>query len=136
MTIPAISFGDASHHKHDSVMEDIMEANVDSLFIILHNILHDQKYDQVEIIANNVQKHAIQVKRLYKDHKNQQASDFMLYATELDVNTEHLAMIAKKISSKETPKTEQKYLQILASHYFGQIITSCVSCHTDFRGKH
>lgn len=60
---------------------------------------------------------------------------FVTYAQTLKVRTTNMITVAKELE-KQGASDKVNYLRPVLAEHFGQVITTCVLCHNQFRAQH
>ncbi len=124
-----------AQHERDIAFEKTMGDNYVKALNILDNMLLGQDYKMVEESATAILQHVDEVNSLSPSLEPPERQWFQLYVNQLKWNTEQLISFAQEIHKiQQSQQRPPSHTQVLAAQQFGHMITTCVSCHSQFLG--
>ncbi|MCP4297973.1 MAG: hypothetical protein GY786_20485 [Proteobacteria bacterium] len=116
-----------------SKVKELMMLNHQSIVNILNHILYDEGYEDLRVSVDRIIDHGKSLKK-HKFSDNAKANRmFHRQAAQLEAFGKNLRNYVNMIiKDKENAKKKGSHKVVVASS-FGQVVTSCVSCHSSFR---
>lgn len=125
----------------DKDLKSLMGENFQNLHIILNDLITSQ-YQTLIKDAGIIENHADKLAATTPSSAvtEQQRELFAAYANLLKMRTRHLIDVAQALQerdqTKQTPGVMNvDYLRVVIAEHFGQMITTCVLCHNQFRRR-
>ena len=119
----------------------LMGENFQNLHIILNDLILSN-YQTLAQDATIIESHANQLltKTPATVLTTQQKEMFTAYANMLRMRTQHLIVVGNALLARDQAQTIRgelnvDYLRVVVAEHFGQMITTCVLCHNQFRRK-
>jgi len=113
-----------------------MSLNLRAMNSILLNVIMDQSYEGVAKSSVEISTHAKEITEKVPVTDPEAVAKFKAYALQLEANADILKVLAEKIEKgKDMDSEHVASLKKSASLTYGQIATTCVSCHQEFRVK-
>jgi len=123
----------------DSAIKNLMGDNFQNIQIILSNLI-TARYDKLAPQIKTIHEHALELsKKPPATVKTEtERRTFVTYAYQLESNTANMmtvmdVLIQHDKSPTEPGKLNIDYLRVVAAGQFGQVVTTCVLCHNQFR---
>ena len=125
----------------DKDIKALMGGNFQNLHVILNNLILSD-YSTLVHDAGVIEQHANLLMKSTPTTvlTEQQRELFTAYANMLRVHTRHLVEVGNALverdQAKKTPgQMNVDYLRVVVAEHFGQMITTCVLCHNQFRRR-
>ncbi|HKI97431.1 MAG TPA: hypothetical protein VKB51_03040 [bacterium] len=125
-------------HAADGI-KSLMGDNFQNVQVILIDLVTAQ-YQDLPAKIQVIHQHAVDLpKKMPNTVKTEaQRRMFVNYAYQLENNTSNMltvldALIQHDKTASEPGKLNIDYLRVVAARQFGEIVTSCVLCHNEFR---
>jgi hypothetical protein len=126
-------------HAADSSIKNLMGDNFQNIQTILYDLV-TSKYEALPAKISVIHDHALQLSKKQPDtvKTDEQKKMFTTYAYQLESSTGNMltvldALIQHDKTPSEPGKLNIDYLRVVAARQFGEIVTSCVLCHNQFR---
>ncbi|MEE8435793.1 MAG: hypothetical protein V3S64_13500 [bacterium] len=123
-------------------MKQMMGENFETIQTILKNLI-TSNYKELPKKIEVIHEHAVHMGKSPPDAVNTEFTRkmFINYAYSLEVQTRNMLTILKELikHDRKTPRKSGElnidYLRVVSARHFGDMITSCVLCHNQFRRK-
>jgi len=123
----------------DSAIKSLMGDNFQNIQIMLFNLV-TAKYDKLLPQVKTIHDHALELsKKIPATIKTDiEKRTFVTYAYQLESNTANMATVMDALLLHDKTPTEPgklniDYLRVVAARQFGEVVTTCVLCHNQFR---
>jgi hypothetical protein len=120
-------------------LKSLMGDNFQNVQVILYNLV-TARYNLLPAQIRPIHDHALELtKTVPPDLKTDVAKrTFTTYAYQLEYNTSNmLTVLNELVQHDKTPvepgKQNIDYLRVVAARQFGEIVSTCVLCHNQFR---
>lgn len=122
-------------------IRDLMGENFQNLHVILGELITAQ-YGDVPNKVGVIRHHAEWLGQNIPDDIRSEADRdlFKTYANTLRIRAENMITVAEELNRRDQRATQEgelriDYLRATVAEHFGQIITTCVLCHNQFRRR-
>ena len=113
-----------------------MGFNLKAINSIMQHLLVDDQYAPIVSDCEEISNHAKLIAEKSPVDDPVMVAQFRAFALQLDANAQILKVLSSKIQlGLESENTNTIALKKSAALTYGQIVTSCVSCHQEFRKK-
>ena len=117
-------------------MKVMMDSNFGILTKILVNLIRSD-YDSIPADVSIIEKHAMDLPVAIPAAAKSNQSQFLLLAYNLQSHAGNLKSVAKILREHDQKKKigvlDIDYLRNTAAAHFGEMVTTCVACHNQFR---
>ena len=120
-------------------LKELMGDNFQNVQVMLFNLVRS-KYEVMPAQIATIRDHAIELgKKMPETIKTDfERKTFISYATQLENNANNMLTVMHELikhdkSPNEPGKLNIDYLRVVAARQFGEMVTSCVLCHNQFR---
>lgn len=127
--------------KSGTNLKSIMGENFQNIQLILQNLI-TSNYNNVPKEIKIIHKHAVDLGKTQPDFIKSDFSKRMFtnYAYRMESQAGNMLTVLEELIKRDQAKTKSgalniDYLRVVAAQHFGEIITSCVLCHNQFRRK-
>jgi len=110
-----------------------MVVNLNAVNAIMAHLIVDENYQPVVNDCAQISAHAKDIFEKSPSKDPASIKRFQSYALQLEANADILKVLAEKIQKSNEEKLDTGTLKKTAALTFGQIVTSCVSCHQEYR---
>ncbi|MDH5750987.1 MAG: hypothetical protein OEZ59_01040 [Deltaproteobacteria bacterium] len=122
-------------------IKSLMGENFQNLHVILYNLI-SANYKELPGDAAIIEDHAIKLLQNLPESANTKdlQERFVTYANMLRMSSHHLNTVGSELVKRDQKQSEKgklniDYLRVVAAEHFGQMITTCVLCHNQFRRR-
>jgi len=120
-------------------IKNLMGDNFQNIQVILFNLV-SSKYEKLPGQIETIHKHAVELTKRLPDTVKSDAQKrmFTTYAYQLESSTSNMLTVLEALNqhdktAQEPGKLNIDYLRVVVAGQFGQVVTSCVLCHNQFR---
>ncbi len=123
----------------DSAIKSLMGDNFQNIQTILYNLV-TAKYEKLVPQIKTIHDHALELSKKPPAavKTDLEKRTFVTYAYQLESNTANMLTVMDALLQHDKTPTEAgklniDYLRVVAARQFGEIVTTCVLCHNQFR---
>lgn len=121
----------------DEGLQPLMGENYQAVLRMMMNLVQGN-FEPIAADAERLRAHARALARQAAERPADGRDDFRGYALALGSQAENLQVVARHLlEQREDPAYrggfQPEYLQETAAEHFGDLVTTCVGCHTRFR---
>ena len=123
----------------DPAIKSLMGDNFQNIQIMLFNLV-TAKYDKLLPQVRTIHDHAVELSKKPPAtvKSDVEKRTFVTYAYQLESNTANMmtvmdALLLHDKTPVEPGKLNIDYLRVVAARQFGEVVTTCVLCHNQFR---
>ena len=122
-----------------SPIKALMGDNFQNIQVILYNLVTAQ-YDRLPAQIRVIHDHALELQKKVPDtvKTTEEKRTFTAYAYQLESNTGNMLTVLDVLNQHDKQQSDPgkmniDYLRVVAARQFGEIVTTCVLCHNQFR---
>lgn len=120
-------------------IKELMGDNFQNVQVMLYNLVAAQ-YDRLPGQIRTIHDHAVKLRNNPPDTLKSEFEQrtFTTYAYQLENNTSNMLTVLEELIQHDQQQVQSgqmniDYLRVVAARHFGEIVTTCVLCHNQFR---